>query len=533
VAIALRSGSEARQSGSADIGVPGPAGNTAGDTLVAFLDWDNSGATLTAPAGWTLVDSDASTVVGQSNKVAVYRRHLSGPIGTETWTLSGVGHMAAVILCYTGVDSVSPVEDSDNAKTTAAGTSLALPAMTATGAGARAVLGWGTYAANQSPAVSGLIAVLNPKLALVNASLAVFEEHIPAAGAYSSKTASWATSSGAVTVGVVLHELQVAPNAPLWVSPAAGSVQDVAAGLTLDWAFSDDNTADTQGAYALKRDVGGTVRWWGGSAFDQVAETYITSSATSLALASSWGADGDATHFYSVRTKDAALNIGPYSSVLAVVPDAKDNPTITALTTVTTATPAIEWTVTDQGQYRVQIRDDADSFDVWDSGWITSTSERGPITVGTTLEDVTDYIQRVTTKTAEGLTSDPSSDAFSTVFVPPDAPVVTVNEVDGAFEVTVENPATGEPVESNDLYVRIAAGSLLDGNRTTTPRRIAAGFESDTVITDYAVGSGVTYEYMARAWTADGAFTDSDPGWSIGAGAPGVTPGETWDGGSA
>lgn len=517
--IARRSFSRTLSNNVTDHNVSAPAGNTAGDTLIAFHIIP-AAETADVPAGWTHIATYTSTASVTPPELGVYRRHLTTPIGTESWGIAGASpnQIVTMIVCYTGVSSVSPIEDNDGAGNAGVSgtTTLQLPAMTSTMAYAEAVLAWVVGVSNHLITVP----TLSPFSIAANTALVwtanFYDETVEAIGAFGPHTASWTTTRGAATAGVLLHPLNVPPNAPLWTAPDGGVAQDVAAALTLDWTFSDDNPGDTQSAYAVKRDVAGTVRWWGGSAFDQVAETYITSTDEFLTLASSWGADGDATHFYYVRTKDALGEIGPYSEALAVIPDAKSNPTITPLGTVTTATPALNWTVTDQGQYRIRIKNAADTVTVWESGWVTDSVERGPITVGVPLENGTTYIQRVSTKTAEGLQSNNSADTFDVDFTEPDQPTLTVTEDPaGAFEVVIDNPATGETVVSNDLYVRIASASpITDGNRTkdTAGRRIATGLDPDDTYVDYIVGSQVQYEYMVRAWTAVGAFTDS--AWS-------------------
>jgi hypothetical protein len=315
--------------------------------------------------------------------------------------------------------------------------------------------------------------------------------------------------------------LNQAPTAPTWVN-ADNAAADVNATLTLDWVFTDPDTpyGDTPSAYALKRDIGGTVRWWGGASFNQVAETWTTSTDTSLALASSWGADVDATHRYAVAQKDAAGAGGSpavYSSWLNVVPDAKVNPVVTGPAegaTVTTATTTVTWTSTDQSAFLVEILDSAGTTTLWSSGWIVDSAVRS-YPAAYIMANATTYRAAVTTKTAEGLASDRDTDTFTTAFTVPVAPVVTVTE--GSHSITIEwdNPASGEAVTYNDLFVRLTPGSLSDGNRTTTQRRIGTLLDPDSSYEDAAVGSTVSYDYFVRAWAANGTYTDSD--WVVSA----------------
>lgn len=306
--------------------------------------------------------------------------------------------------------------------------------------------------------------------------------------------------------------LNKAPTAPTWVTSSGGA--DVAAALILDWTFNDPDLiyGDTPSAYALKRTIGATTRWWDGTDWDAVAETFVTTTATTSTIPSSWGADGDANHSYYVAQKDAAGLAGPYSSALVITPDAKVNPVVTGPTgTVGTAMETATWTTTDQSEFKVDLLSDPGGVVLWSSGWIVDSAIRA-YPIGYTFSNTTDYEVRVTTKTVEGLTNDPDTEAFSTSFSVPDQPDVTFDTaaVPGAIEVTVANvDEGGEDVTSNDLYVRVAAASLHDGNRSTEARRIATGLEPNGVVVDWAVGSGIEYEYLARAWAANGTYTDS------------------------
>lgn len=305
--------------------------------------------------------------------------------------------------------------------------------------------------------------------------------------------------------------LNKAPTAPTWVTQSGTA--DVAVSLVLDWTFNDPDLiySDTPSAYALKRTIGATTRWWDGTDWDAVAETFVTTTNTTATIPS-WGSDGDANHNYYVAQKDAAGLAGPYSAALVITPDAKVNPVVTAPTgTVDVAMATATWTSTDQSAFKVDLLSDPGGVVLWSSGWVVDPSLRA-YPIGYTFSNLTDYEVQVTTKTAEGLESDPDSEAFTTDFTVPDQPTLAVVEDPaGALTVTVTNPDEGgEVVTFNDLYVRVAAGSLHDGNRSTTARRIATGLEPAAEYVDWAVGSGVSYEYMDRAWAANGTYTDSD-----------------------
>lgn len=174
----------------------------------------------------------------------------------------------------------------------------------------------------------------------------------------------WTISSQALTVNF-------APTAPTWVTGGAGSVLtnggafDVGSDLLLDWDFHDPNTTDTQQSFALQRQIGaGTIQWWRTSDNTwQLAETFNTSSTTSLTLAAAnWVGAGGATdpaHIYKVSVKDSGGSIqSPYSIGLSVVPSTRVDPTVTSPTdnqVLNSGIVPVTWTVAEQGAYRVKI----------------------------------------------------------------------------------------------------------------------------------------------------------------------------------
>jgi hypothetical protein len=299
-----------------------------------------------------------------------------------------------------------------------------------------------------------------------------------------------------------------APYAPAWVN-VDNQAADVAASLTLDWDFLDPNTGDSQSAYALKRDLSGTVRWWGGTAFDQVAETWITSGSTFLTLAAAWGSDSDVTHKYYVRTKDSgptgALTGVAYSPALNVVPSAKDNPTITSGPAEATATRTVLWSVATQTAYRARLLNGTTI--VSDSGWLNSTSV-ATYTFPVALENAVTYTEEIATRNDEGLISDSDTNDFLTAFTPPPTPtLVTTSDVPtGAITIEGSNPTPGgsEPDLAQNYLER---REVLD---TTTSIRLAVALGADPTYVDYSVRSGVAYEYRLTAVGTNSATALSD-----------------------
>jgi hypothetical protein len=175
------------------------------------------------------------------------------------------------------------------------------------------------------------------------------------------------------------HTLQAtsaAPNVATWNTTGQaytnGSAANVGAGLPLAWNFSDIDVSDTQGSYALSRQIGaGALAYWNATSSTWGAsEVQNTSATTGLTLPTAWGVDGDAAHQYKVKVWDSAAVVAPgYSQALALYPSAQVNPTFTAPAsggTIATDTVTITWTVTEQTGARVILT--TGGVNVYDSG---------------------------------------------------------------------------------------------------------------------------------------------------------------------
>lgn len=101
------------------------------------------------------------------------------------------------------------------------------------------------------------------------------------------------------------------------------------------------------------------------------------------------------------------------------------------------------------------------------------------------------------------IASDPDVVRISVVFDPPTTPTAAVTEEDGYIEISVTNPPPDtEPVtDHNDIFRRVAG--------TSTWVRIATDIVDGGTYDDYAVASGVEYEYKARAVGVNGGTADS------------------------
>lgn len=195
-------------------------------------------------------------------------------------------------------------------------------------------------------------------------------------GTYGTNQYDAYTETGGGSPWTISNQIQAvnfAPTAPTWSVGQPGTVTengaafDVSSNLTLDWSFTDPNTADTQSAYALERKIGvAASEWWRTSDNTwQPAETFNTTSTTSVVLTPvQWlGGLGDAdpAHVYKVAVKDSGTPTltSPYSSGLSLVPSTRVDPTVTSPTVnqiLNVSYLPVTWTVTEQRQWRVQVK---------------------------------------------------------------------------------------------------------------------------------------------------------------------------------
>ena len=113
-----------------------PAGVAANTVMVAGVAVRGS-VTVTAPAGWTLIRSDAN---GSSMKLLSYYRIATGSEPTSsTWSFSSAKAAAGTITAYRGVDTTNPVDVANGLANLNDSTSIVAPSVTTTGANERII----------------------------------------------------------------------------------------------------------------------------------------------------------------------------------------------------------------------------------------------------------------------------------------------------------------------------------------------------------------------------------------------------------
>jgi RHS repeat-associated protein len=109
-----------------------------GDVLIAAVGFNNSGAAITPPSGWTLVrrmNNSATT----ANALAVYRRTaVAGEPASHAFAIAGGAFLVGGIQAFSGVDTANPI-DVENGQSTVSGTNHDTPSVTTATANAMLV----------------------------------------------------------------------------------------------------------------------------------------------------------------------------------------------------------------------------------------------------------------------------------------------------------------------------------------------------------------------------------------------------------
>ena len=329
-------------------------------------------------------------------------------------------------------------------------------------------------------------------------------------------------ATSATSPYTIKHErvsLNSAPNGAPWA--VADGARDIDSTLLLDWIFSDPNPADTQLSYVLKRDIGGTIRYYeaSGQTWETTEQTNVTAT-TSVTLAAGWGLDADANHLYYVKTTDAGSLTGPFGPALTITPSELIEPTLTEPDpgdTIATASVTLEWAVGEQSAYKATVYNETETLVLWTSGWVADTDAR-TVTSSTVLENLTTYVAEIQTRNLEGLDSTPVSSEFDVEFVAPAYPSITADASSNVYidiEISNPEPEGDEPeVVYHDLFVKVATGGRDDGERLVGDPgvRIATNLAPNSTYRDWAVASGTNYLYRVVAFAENGTSSPSD--WS-------------------
>jgi hypothetical protein len=254
-----------------------------------------------------------------------------------------------------------------------------------------------------------------------------------------------------------------APTAPTWITGTNGTVYadgaafDASISLLLDWTFSDPNAADTQGSFALSRQIGaGAIQYWRASDSTwQASEVQNVSATTQLTLTTGqWlggGGAADPAHVYRVKVWDSGGLPSEYSAGLSIIPSNRADPNITA----PVGSPALNsgmvnvtWTVSEQTSYLIRVVDTTTGVIIHDSGHLADPTPLAPSILAYTpnliLPDGFAGRIDLVTRNAEGLAGLLDQETFTIDYVEPVAPITTlVNQASffGGIDVTMTQPA--------------------------------------------------------------------------------------------
>ena len=147
--IAYRTGSSAVNITATSLVIPAPAGQVAGDVMVAVVS-ARGNPTFVAPAGWTLIRLDISGFVMRQG--IWYKVVTSSEPASYTWTWSGAQAAAGGVSEYSGVSTTNPVDAQGGAiSPDATKKTVTAPSITTTVAGDMIV---GFYGAAQNTSVT-------------------------------------------------------------------------------------------------------------------------------------------------------------------------------------------------------------------------------------------------------------------------------------------------------------------------------------------------------------------------------------------
>jgi hypothetical protein len=123
-------------------------------------------------------------------------------------------------------------------------------------------------------------------------------------------------SGGSSLDNFTIDTLTSAPSSPAITSPAASTPAHRGIGLPVVWVFSDPDAGETQSAYALRRTIGGVVRYWNvsGGTWDVSEVKNVTASASVTLASPGWSESGTSDVSVNVKNWDSLDVEGTYAS---------------------------------------------------------------------------------------------------------------------------------------------------------------------------------------------------------------------------
>ena len=300
--------------------------------------------------------------------------------------------------------------------------------------------------------------------------------------------------SGWTNVGAVFTiKRNVAPGTPTNLRPSGGTSIDRSQIVGLTWQHNDN---DPQSRFTIRYRLRGTTTWTEHNRLGPGMFYYLGADVLPLGVIE-----------WQVQTYDQEDLASPWSNIAIFnAVDPTNAPVILqpgAGAAINEARPFIQWSSSEQEAYQVQVLQG--STVLWE---IERAGNNKAQTIGIDLENMKPYTFRVRVKGAGGLWSGWGSVDVITAFTPPINPFLDF-EADperGSISLTIENFVSSDPAGEpdavrNDLYRRQQG--------ETNWVRIAKDLPIHGYYVDYSPGGGVTYEYKARAWAANGTYSES------------------------
>jgi hypothetical protein len=174
-------------------------------------------------------------------------------------------------------------------------------------------------------------------------------------------------------------------------------------------------------------------------------------------------------------------------------------PTLLNKTIISTATPLIKWSSTEQVSYDFKIL--KGSSNIVATGEVISTSQQYNVT--TALENNTTYAIKLKVKNQYGLWSDYATGTFTTSFIVPNTPSISgfANITNGSIILNVETETSPE-YKNTEIWRKEPYGEW---------KRMAYNLAEVDAWEDSYVKSNTEYEYKARSIGQTGGVAESDP----------------------
>jgi PKD repeat protein len=316
-----------------------PTGVATGDVLIAHINANNATAVTSPPAGWATV-VDPLDVNARATVLAYYKvvSNVAAEPASYTWQLSTAQTWNAGLTAYRGVDTATPFDTAaaTASNVTTAGSSLTVPEVTTTTAGAMVVGGVG---------VNNAVTAVNPPTGWAESwestSAQVAElahQARPAAGP--TGDATWTFGTAVTSAGWV----RALRPAPVGQQPAAAPESSFRASGTTGTApmtvsFTDTSTQSPTG-WAWTFGDGGT------STAQSPAHTFTTPGTYDVILTASNAVGAGST---ATRTVTVAAAPVPVSSFTAS-PESGTAPLTVSFTDTSTGSPTSwSWNFGDGG----------------------------------------------------------------------------------------------------------------------------------------------------------------------------------------